>query len=128
MSQVRAYKSDDFGTVQTWLAKRKLTAPSPELLSEIGFITNECVGFLYLTNSGMAILDSYVSDPEASKAARAEAFTEITKRLISAAEAHGVIMLKADTQFKSILALCQQFEFQETGHYTSFQKRLTWAH
>ena len=59
--------SKDFPVIVHWYRQRKLTPPDPRALSDVGFIADGRVaGWLYLTNSNIAMIEGIISDPSST--------------------------------------------------------------
>ncbi len=122
---VRRVEPSDIKEIQMWFQMWGLTAPHKDRFSDLGFIVPDvAAGFLYLTNSGVAIIDAYICNPGAHKRIRDEALDAITYRILEAAEGAGVQYLKGDTNFRTILRRAQKFGFKVVGQYASFAKEL----
>lgn len=97
---IREYRPEDYEEIAGWHRARGADAPSPALLSSTGHIVpGVAAGWLYLTNSGAALLEHYVSNPNAEPGARNAALDEITLALFKVAIDAGcrvVIALTAD--------------------------------
>jgi hypothetical protein len=121
---IRSFTESDYPTICTWFAKRGRVCPSLEVLSKTGFITQEAAGFLYLTNSTVGIADVFITDPEAPKEQRRAALELLSQTIISFAKNQGVQLLKADSQFPSMVQLSIDLGFKSSGTYESFYKEL----
>lgn len=104
-----------------WLMK-----PVPrELLPETGLIVNGvCAGFLYLTNSGLGLIEGYISNPEASPELRSEGLDELTSALLSLAKEKGVVVVKCETRLSQVAERALKFEFKEIPGVRSLIRRL----
>ena len=64
MDKVREYKSGDYVELCKWFKDHKLSTPSRDQLPMNGFIVPKiAAGFIYLTDSSIAILDCFISNP-----------------------------------------------------------------
>lgn len=72
----------------------------------VAFESGELVaaGFIRRIEGNMAMLDSYITNPQTDKAIRHRALDLITKKLVSAAESHNIHKLIAFTVVDSVLA------------------------
>lgn len=62
---IRRYQEEDYDLIKLWFLKRGIDPPLPEELTDTGFIADErAVGFLYLTNGSIALLDGVITDPD----------------------------------------------------------------
>ena len=121
---IRKFKPSDYSTLSVWYSGHDLKCPPFVLLSTTGFISKNAAGFLYLTNSSLAIIDGYITDINCSAESRWASLNLITEALIKLAKELGCTVIKADSKFESIIALGESFGFRETGSYISIKKDL----
>lgn len=70
--------SKDFPVIVHWYRQRKLTPPDPRALSDIGFIADgRAAGWLYLTNSNIAMIEGIISDPSSTPSLRGESLDKL---------------------------------------------------
>lgn len=70
--------SKDFPMIVHWHKERKLTVPDPRALSDTGFIADGRVaGWLYLTNSNIAMIEGIISDPKSPASLRRESLDKL---------------------------------------------------
>lgn len=104
----------DFSVLREWWRGWGMTPVPRELLPETGMIVpGVCAGFLYLTNSALGLIETYISNPEASKRLRDEGLDELTHALISLAKDHGVTLLRCDSKNLSVIERAKKFQFEE---------------
>lgn len=102
-----------------------MKAPPPEFFSDTGFIVDDvAAGFLYLTNSGIGIIDGYISNAMADKFDRDNAVNLITMNLIASARTAGIKLLKCDSQNKKVINRAKDHGFREIGLFTSLVKEM----
>lgn len=91
-----------------------------------GFVADNCyAGFLYLTNSSTAYLDSFVSDPAAPKAQRLQASTELMGKLLELAKQHRVTHVCGATASRHIASLVSSCGFkEEPGRFHYFSREI----
>lgn len=94
--------------------------------SDVGMLVPDvAAGFLYLTNSGIAYLDCYVSNPEAKLKKIRAAIESITGYLIWIAKNEKKAeMICCNTRLRSIKRIAYRFGFECSGNHTSFSKIL----
>jgi hypothetical protein len=74
--------------VEAWAAKRGV-ALDLSVLPNTGVFAGCAVGFLYLTNSKVAYIDSIQSDPDASLIRKGRALEALVRYLVDQADRHG---------------------------------------
>lgn len=87
-------------TCYWWLGNSWPVAPI-DCLPPTGFIVDEyCVGYLYLTNSNIALLEWVVGNPKADKEKRSLALDFLLEELIESARAAGKKAIFSTTKNK----------------------------
>lgn len=125
MGKPRRFLTEDFKQISEWMSERSLGVPRGTRLSSTGIIVdNVAAGFLYVTNSEVAIIDCFISNPKADKIDRGNALDEITEALLKLALRYGARIVKCDSQLPSIQERALRHGFTESGTYSSFSKEL----
>ena len=125
MVDVRRYFGNDYEQVKSWFLARKMVPPPEDLLPKNGVIMDGiAAGFLYLTDSSVAIIDGYISNKDSVKHERDQAIDKLTLELISIAKAKGFKIIKADTMIKSVGNRAALHGFIELGWHNSYVKEL----
>lgn len=125
MDNVRRIEREDYNSIYEWFRGWDLPPPPVEFLSNVGFIVpGVAAGYLYITNSKIGIIDSYISNVKASKMERKEAIDMITSDIITLAKELGIKILKCDSTYESIKVRAKNFGFKEIGNYTCFAKEI----
>jgi hypothetical protein len=115
----------DFKDIEQWFIARNLAMPEPWAFSTIGLIVEDvAAGWLYVTNSGCAMLDCYISNPKADHSSRKQALKQITKGLMKMAKNHGAQMILCNTKIDAIGELAESFGFRSDGVNSMFSKAL----
>lgn len=121
----RSYSDDDYEVISGWYKARLLTVPEKDYLPKVGFIVDDIAcGFIYKTDSLIAILDMYVTNPHASDIDRKKALEMVTTLLICHAQACHLKAIKADTKYDAIKLLAMEHGFNYLGEYSSFFKEI----
>lgn len=108
-----------------WLEKRKLGVPSKNMLPDNGAIVPDVAcGFLYLTDSSLAFIDYYVTNPMIAAKKRKQALEVITTNLIMWAKEIGVNHLMANSSVHSIQKMAEDNGFKSCGFVKFFIKEL----
>ena len=100
MCSIREFdEGKDYDDIKSWFEHFKdVVAPSRETLSLDGVITEYynqkiCVGWLYTTNSNVALIEFIISNPEAKRDVRRECLKKVLTRLESIAKTKGYELL-----------------------------------
>lgn len=119
---MRKFSIEDANEVYSWFTKRKMPKPPLWIFSDEGFIVpGVAAGFLYLTNSGVAHIDCYITNPDAPPWLRRQSLFEITKHIIlSATHEFNVKMILCNTKIKSIEDMAREFGFASDGQNAMF--------
>lgn len=99
--------------------------PALDLFPKVGFIVDQvAAGFIYYTDSKVAIIDNYITNPRSDADERDEALNLITQELIGNAAFHGCTLVKCDTVLDIVKKRAMTFGFKSIGHFESFIKKL----
>ena len=119
------FKTEDYIQLTRWFKHRDMPVPPFEILSNHGYIVDDvAAGFIYLTNSSMAIIDCYVTNPESDKNTRDNALNWITIHLTAYAKNSGFKYIKCDSKIQEVINRAKKFGFKEIGQFTSLAKEL----
>jgi hypothetical protein len=120
---VRKFTSKDIEIINVWVKSRGMPGWNIYSLPVNGFIVEGiAAGFVYLTDSEIAILDCVVSNPLASGYSRGKAVKNIVIRLIECAKSNGRININCTTQIKSMKKMMLSLGFSECGSFEAFTK------
>lgn len=99
--------------------------PHPSLFPKVGFISEGVAcGFVYFTDSPVAIIDCYLSNPNSDAQVRSKALDEITEALIKIAAFHKCQVIKCDTSIISVMKRAEKFGFKSIGSHESYALEL----
>lgn len=125
MDNIEFFSEFHYPELCEWFKARKLPPPTFKQLPVNGFIIPDtAAGFVYLTDSEVAILDCFISNPLSTEVNRDIALDLIVKHLESCACVHGAKILICNSQIKAIEDRALSHGFTSTGHYMSFSKGL----
>jgi hypothetical protein len=111
----------DFDEIEKWCEARGGRLPDKSLFPRTGFIIDGiAAGFVYFTDSAVAIIDCYLSNPKTDPKTRSDALNEITSSLIKSAQFHKCSVIKCDTKLEAIKKRATDFGFKSVGTYESF--------
>ena len=104
---LRPVTPEDYAEINTWLKARGASGLRPDLVPPQGFIApGVACGFMITTNTGVGILEHFVTNPEAPKALRSQALERIAEMLINAGQITGMKMFLALTGSDRVKQLC----------------------
>lgn len=125
MDNVREYKSGDYSEICKWFKLHGLGTPMRDQLPMNGFIVPKiAAGFIYLTDSSVAILDCFIANPDSDDHQRDAAIDLIVSKLTTFARTRCVQLLIANTKIPVIRLRALHLGFLETGIHHSFAKEL----
>lgn len=112
---MRLYKDEDYPTLKKWLGDRNLGDIPKDYLPEVGLIVpGLAVGFLLTTDTPLAFLEYFVSNPLANQDDRQEAIYQIAKELIEYAKHIGVEIVQMNSTAKTIIDQAVNLGFKDT--------------
>lgn len=119
-------RNKDYGYISRWWSERDLPPIPLGLLPLNGFIVpGVCAGFLYLTDSDLAIIEGFVSNPKTTQMERDPALNAVTAALCERAKALGYTAISAFTQTEKITSRATKHGFAVSpGHYRLVTRRL----
>lgn len=123
---MRAFLPADLPTVNTWRAARGLPPVPGGTLPSTGYLVEGvAAGFLYLTDApSVALLDGFVSCPDAPLRARQAALAELVERLLHDAKASGAVHVLGLTSRRSMERLVTRLGFHDAGTYRLMTKEV----
>jgi hypothetical protein len=109
--------SKDFPLIVHWYRQRNLTPPDPRALSDTGFIADGRVaGWLYLTNSNIAMIEGIISDSKSSPGLRRESLDKLIGFMVDFALELGYTQFIGVTRHPSIEKTGKKFGFRKLPH------------
>lgn len=125
MDKCRQYDKKDYESVCDWMNSRGLDPIPESVLPEVGSIVEGIAcGFLYQTDSKMAIIEHYITNPFADKAMRRQSMQLVTAHLLKQARDLGFKYIIAASDHKSICKLAKDNGFKLVGIQHAFLKEL----
>lgn len=111
---IRRYTNKDYRMICTWYIDRDMTPPPPEALSDVGYIVEERVaGWLYLTNSNIAMIEGIISDPASVPSFRRLATKRLIGTLVDLSISLGYTNILGITSHPSMIETIEPFGFKE---------------
>lgn len=125
MDKIKEYNSGYYFQMYSWYKARKLDCPPIEYFPSTGFIVpNVAAGFVFYTNSPVAIIDGYISNPMASKDVREASLELISESLIHLAKDEDYKLIRCYTSLKCISVLARKFGFKDQGSFVNLVKEI----
>ena len=122
---VKRYMAADYADLVALFHSHNIPAPDMETLPTIGYIwPGVAAGFLYMTDSSIAIIDNFITGKQAERVAKDKALDEIVLALLAAAKASGSQIVKCDTNIHAIKQRATKHGFDCIGSYQSFVRRV----
>ncbi len=113
-SSISKVSPKDYATILEWYERRGKQAPEIASFSDLGYIVDGRVaGWLYLTNSNMAMIEGIISDPNTVPSLRKESLKKLVGFLIDCAMALGYTQIFGLSKHPAILDISRQFGFKE---------------
>jgi hypothetical protein len=102
---MREYTPADYPQLAGWYESRGLKPPRPDQLPSIGFIVDGvCAGFLYQTDSSIALIEGLVSNQAIGTTLRGESLHLVLSALCKAAKDKGFRTCYGFTQLDAVKA------------------------
>lgn len=118
-------RKTDYPVLLEWWKAHKFPPPVEGFLPETGYIVDECAaGFLYLSNSPLAMLEWVVCDPKASKEVRGPAVDELISHICLAAKLAGSDAIFTTTVLPAFSHRLQRLNFTENDHKVTHLTRI----
>lgn len=120
---VRPYEPKDLDTINRWYAAHGKQAVTDDLLPATGVIVDGvAAGFLYSTDSAIAVLDGFVTCPDAPLRQRFEALLGIIDQLTTTAKENGARRVVGFTRSHGMERLCERLKFACGGDFSLMVK------
>ena len=114
---VKPYRPEYKGKIEAWLKKRGIDTKVVADLPEVGFISpNVAAGFLRKVEGNFGMIDSFITNPEASPHNRNEALDKITESLVRTAYGLGMKQLLAISVDENTLKRAVRLGFSLLDH------------
>lgn len=120
---VRMYVPNDYKRLQALYASWDLKTPDPMFLPNTGYMVDDvAAGFLYFTDSKIAIIDNFIANKQSSKEERDKALDGIVEALLASAKTGGAKMIKCDSDIDAIKKRAVKLGFTYTGDFSAFAR------
>lgn len=123
---VRRFRPEHLAELGRWYVARGLPAPTSGVLPRVGYIVpGLAAGFLYRTDSEIALLDGFVSNPEAPPLDRGRAISRVLEALIAeVSTGAGVSHLVGLTRVRGMERLVERAGFASGDGYRLFSRKV----
>lgn len=112
----RDFQIEDLDAINEWMEARGLRPVPRSMLPETGrIVPGVAAGFLFQTDSAIAMLDHFVSNPGADYDQRQAALDGIAEDLLGRAKALGFMHIIAMTKIDGIRDRALRLGFHEAG-------------
>lgn len=112
---VRWKAKEHYRVIASWYHARELEAPLAEMLPEVGYVVDKKVaGWVTLTDSNMAVIDTFISNPHTTPSSRAHAIEKLTGVLIDSAMALGYTKIICLTNVPTLKKEAFKYGLKET--------------
>lgn len=100
--------------IADWYKGHGLSMPNSGMLSDMGFIADGRVaGWLYVTNSNLAIIENVISDPKSIPSLRRASLDKLMGFMIDTALAMGYTSIIGITKHPQMIKISKKFGFTE---------------
>lgn len=118
LAETRRYTPADHAELSNWWTAHNLPIIPPNALPVVGFmVQGVAAGFLYQTDSDVALVENFISNPASHWDDRQTALDSITQHLIDYARFKGRLYLMAMTQSQAIFDRALHFGFKPNGAF-----------
>lgn len=123
---IRYYQSSDYPVITSWFLGNDLPKFPEELIPSTGFIVeNLCAGWLYKTDSKIALVETFIGNPKADKEERQKAVNLMFSSLIEEAKKQGFTLLLASSKHDRVINYgINNLNFKELSGYKVFARSL----
>jgi hypothetical protein len=116
---------DHYSEIASWYIARSLPVPLKDFIPSVGLIVpGLAAGFLFQTDTRLAIIGEFISNPDTSSEDRSRALDEITEGLCERAKSLGFLVITCSTQSSAIEKRAIAQGFKNTGSFLSYSKRV----
>lgn len=114
---LRKYTDKDYPMIASWCQERGRNPPEKAALSTMGYIAdNRVAGWLYLTDSNIAMIENIVSNPKTVKSLRRESLKRLCSVLIDSAFLLGYQHVFGITNHPAIEKLAKDMGMKTGSH------------
>lgn len=113
------FTSDHYPLLKSWYAARGRIAPNRETLSDMGYVVDgRVIGFLYLTNSNVAMIEAIIADPNSVPSLRRASTDKLIGLLIDKAILLGYSSIFALSKHPSMHKAASKFGAKASTDFT----------
>lgn len=105
---------DHYPMLRSWYEARGKRMPNTELLSDMGYIVDgRIAGWLYVTNSSMAMIEGIIADPATIPSLRKQSLRKLCGFLIDTALMLGFTDVFGISRHPSMTKISKEFGFKQ---------------
>ena len=124
MPRVRKYVKNDYRMICQWLKDRGMDKPLPASLSSVGYVCDErVVGFIYLTDSNVCLIEGIIANPHTVPSLRRDSIKHLSQFLIDKALSMGYKNIISTTYHPTIAKLAESLGFVCNPHLKVYALR-----
>lgn len=113
INNIKRITTDHYPLIRSWYEARNKPCPSVETLSNTGYMADGRVaGWLYLTNSNVAMVDGIISDPNTVPSLRRESLQKLSGFLVDMALMLGYTNIFGMTKHPSLDQMGKKLGFR----------------
>ena len=125
MKAMVEYEDDHYPMLMDWWEKRGMGMTPEERLPEIGYIVPEvAAGFLYQTDSDIALIEGLISNPETDGFTRHGALDAIVDALAEKAKELGFKTLYGFTRQRAVARRAERHGYDSNGAFVLYVKEV----
>ncbi len=112
MTVERYEEAKHYADFKRWYQQRAGGAVGPEFLPKVGFVVpGVAMGFLYQTDSKLALIEALVANPEVSAVERGLAIDDVVLAIVTEAKALGFKALNGQTDLPVVVERAKRHGF-----------------
>lgn len=125
LDNIKEYTPKDYYEISSWFWGRDMAVPLPEDLPEVGLIVpGVAAGFLIWTDTSVAILDFFITNPKEISFKRGRALNDIIDGLMLRAKQIGFTKVKCDSNIAAIQRKAKSLGFSDLGTYKAYSREI----
>lgn len=111
---ITRFKRHHYKVIKSWYEARGKQAPKEEDLSTLGFVAdNRVAGWVYLTNSNVALIEGIIASPLTVPSLRRQSLRKLCSTLVDTAMSLGYTTIIVNTNHPSIEHIATDLGFKE---------------
>lgn len=121
----RPYVDTDYEALCGWFSARGMSPPPEDLLPVTGYVADGiAAGFMYFADGRLAMLEHFISNPNAAREDADAALDVITESLLGRARLYRCRSVVATTQLSAIKNRAERHGFRDIGQFHFLAKEI----